>query len=210
MHLGRKNKTEKFAEQVMEHLDALYATALRLSHNRPDAEDLAHDTCVRAVRFQERFQPGTNLRAWLMRMMVNLFINGYRRGRRGEEIIQGAERESLLERSYAEEKLSASGRPEEFFFETLFSEDVVRALEELPLEFRLAILLVDVDEFSYAQAAEILDIPIGTVMSRLHRGRRMLRARLYGFALAEGYIRSGQEGELADLEQYRRNREANK
>lgn len=207
--LGRKKKAEKFAAEVLEHLDVLYSTALRLCRNRPDAEDLAHDTCLRAVRFQERFQPGTNLRAWLMRIMLNLFINQYRRQRRGSEIAQGAEREALLERAYAEEKLSASERPEEFFFETLFSEEVVKALEELPLEFRLVILLVDVNEFSYAQAAEILEIPMGTVMSRLHRGRRLLRARLYGFALEEGYLRSPSGGaELASLEEYRRHREA--
>lgn len=204
----KNGKKSDFAEQVYGHVDVLYTTALRLTRNQADAEDLAHDTCVRALRFREHFQPGTNLRAWLFRLLFNLFIHRYWRQKRYEQMTMSREADDLRERNYATEKLASAERPEEFFFERLFSREVVQALEELPVDFRLVILLVDINEFSYAQAAEILDVPIGTVMSRLYRGRKLLRSVLYRFALENGYIRGQQqEGQVADLEQYRRQRE---
>jgi len=177
-----------------------------------EAEDLVQDTFLRALRFYKKFQAGTNLKAWLFRMMVNLFINKYRRARRGREIHEGIERYDVMERTVPAERLAKTGKPEEFFFEKLFSDDVVAAIEELPHDFKMVVLLADVNEFSYAQIAEILDIPVGTVMSRLHRGRKLLRAALYSFAVEEGYIkaRAGDAEAPADLESYRKKKSGRK
>lgn len=210
---GKKSRKNKmFSEDAAAQLDSLYTTALRLTGQPAEAEDLVHDTFVRALRFRHRFEPGTNLRAWLFKMMVNLFTNNYRRQRRGQDISHGAEQQALLERNYARQKLHASEQPEEFFFEKLFSQDVVQAIEQLPLDFRLVVLLVDIEEFSYAQVASILDIPVGTVMSRLHRGRKLLRSALYEFALEEGYIKETtqkrEQDNTTDLQAYRRRKKS--
>lgn len=195
-----------FEKEALEHLDALYGTALRMTANVDQAEDLVQDTYLRALRFYKKFQPGTNLKAWLFRMMVNLFINRYRRARRGREIHEGVERYDVIERMVPEGQLARTGTPEEFFFEKLFSDDVVAAIDELPHDFKMAVLLADVNDFSYAQIAEILGIPVGTVMSRLHRGRKLLRTALYSFAVKEGYIKpgEGEESGPTDLLSYRK------
>ena len=206
MFFSKKNKNEEiFKEAILAHLDALYGLALRMTGQEAEAEDLVQDTCVRALRFSDKFEAGTNLKAWLFKMMVNLFINRYRRQKRSRSIAEGVERDDMLERSFTRDKLAATTLPEEYFFEKLFSDDVVGALDELPHDFKMVILLIDINEFSYAQAAEILGIPVGTVMSRLHRGRKLLRASLYSFAVEEGYIRAkGTGGEQpADLERFR-------
>ncbi len=206
----KKGKRETFEEQALEHLDTLYGTALRLTGRAADAEDLVHDTYVRAVRFRHRFEPGTNLKAWMFKMMFNLFVNRYRRDRRGREIREGHERDDLVARTTPGGELASTLKPEEFFFEKLFSDDVVRALDEVPADFRMVVILADVNGFSYRQISEILGIPVGTVMSRLHRGRRLLRESLREFAVQEGYIKPGdgavEQGEVADLESYRRQR----
>jgi RNA polymerase sigma-70 factor (ECF subfamily) len=203
----KKTSRTAFEKEALEHLDALYGTALRMTTRVDEAEDLVQDTFLRALRFYKRYQPGTNLKAWLFRMMVNLFINRYRRARRGREIHEGIERYDVAERMTPADQLARSGQPEEFFFEKLFSDDVVRAIDELPHDFKMVVLLADVNDFSYAQIAEILGIPVGTVMSRLHRGRKLLRAALYSFAVKEGYIKPGEQ-EVAtaptDLESYRK------
>jgi RNA polymerase sigma-70 factor (ECF subfamily) len=209
----KKSDRQSFEEQALEHLDLLYGTALRLTGRSADAEDLVHDTYLRALRFRHRFEPGTNLKAWMFKMMFNLFVNRYRRDRRGREIREGHEREDLSARLNPDDGLAPTLRPEEHFFERLFSDDVVRALDEVPPDFRMVVILADLDGFSYRQISEILGIPVGTVMSRLHRGRRLLRTALYEFALREGYIKptSAPAGgaadevaeEVADLDAYR-------
>lgn len=199
---------DSFGEQALEHLDALYGTALRLTGSAAQAEDLVQDTYLRALRFSHKFDPGTNLRAWLFRIMFNLFINLCRRNRRGREIHEGHEKADMLQRMLPDEHLAPTSQPEEYFFEKLFSDDVVQALDELPLDFKMVVLLADVNGFSYKQISDILGIPVGTVMSRLHRGRRALRTKLHSFALEEGYIRSapraGDAAPPADLEAYRK------
>ena len=179
-----------FGEQALEHIDALYGTALRLTGNQFTAQDLVQDTFVRALRFQNRFDAGTNLRAWLFRIMFNLFINQCRRERRGREIKEGHEQADMVQRVLPEEHLAPTAKPEEYFFEKLFSDDVIKAISDLPRDFKMVVLLSDVNGFSYKQISDILSIPVGTVMSRLHRGRRMLRNSLYSFALEEGYIQT--------------------
>jgi len=200
-----KKSAEKFEEQTLGYLDALYGTALRMTGQEAAAEDLVQDTYLRATRFRDKFQPGTNLKAWLFKMMVNLFINNYRRERRSREISQGTERQDMVERTVTPGKLSAASAPEEHFFAKLFSDDVVAAIDDLPHDFKMVVLLVDINEFSYAQVAAILSIPVGTVMSRLHRGRRLLRSALYSFAVEEGYIKPKDEAidQPADLASFR-------
>jgi RNA polymerase sigma-70 factor (ECF subfamily) len=196
-----------FEKEALEHLDVLYGTALRMTTNVDEAEDLVQDTYLRALRFHKKYQPGTNLKAWLFRMMVNLFINRYRRARRGREIHEGIERYDVVERIVPTEQLAKAGNPEEYFFERLFSDDVVLAINGLPHDFKMVVLLADVNDFSYAQISEILGIPVGTVMSRLHRGRKLLRAALYAFAVEEGYIKSRDRDAVVaptDLESYRK------
>lgn len=208
MIFGSKKQKAAFASAVMEHISSLYGTALRMSGQKAEAEDLVHDTFVRALSFQNRFDPGTNLKAWLFKMMINLFINKYRRDRRGRELQKGAESEDLVERMIPQEQMAAHTKPEEYFFERLFSDDVVNAFDELPQEFKVVVLLADVNGFSYGQIADILGIPVGTVMSRLHRGRRMLRVSLFDFAVQEGYVRRTAESENqpTSLQEYRERR----
>ncbi len=186
----KKNIKEQaeFEEAILEHLDALYGTALRLTGRVAEAEDLVQDTYVRAVRFRKRFEPGTNLKAWLFKMMINLFINRYRTHRRLRKIQETMDQQELAEKFVPREQLMATSAPEEYFFEKLFSDDVVQALDALPHDFKMVVLLADVNGFSYAHIADMLEIPMGTVMSRLHRGRKMLREMLYSFAVEEGYI----------------------
>ncbi len=211
MFVGRNSsKQEAFGDQALEHLDALYGTALRLTGAQAPAEDLVQDTFVKALRFRNKFAPGTNLRAWLFRIMFNLFINNYRRARRGREIREGHEQADMLQRVLPDEHLAPTSRPEEYFFEKLFSDDVVQALDELPRDFKMVVLLADVNGFSYKQISDILGIPVGTVMSRLHRGRRALRGALYNYALEGGYIRPAgkafESAEPTSLEEYRRSK----
>lgn len=213
MFSKRKDKQyQEFCDQAVEYLDALYGTALRLTSAPARAEDLVQDTYVRALRFRDRFDPGTNLKAWMFRIMFNLFINQIRREKRGRQIKEGHEQPDMLQRMLPDEHMAPTSRPEEYFFEKMFSDEVIRALSELTSDFKMVVLLADVNGFSYKQISDILGIPVGTVMSRLHRGRRALRDKLHAFALAEGYIRQdSEESESeppADLEAYRRRKRA--
>jgi len=209
--LAKKKASQVFEQAVLEHLDALYGTALKMTGQVAEAEDLVQDTFLRAIRFHRKFEPGTNLKAWLFKMMVNLFINRYRRKRRSREIQEGSERHEMLERMYPSDQLASTSKPEEYFFEKLFSDDVVAALCELPHDFKMVVLLVDVNDFSYAQVADILGIPVGTVMSRLHRGRKLLQSSLYAFAVREGYVKNDQEAEQpSDLTSYRKKKQGSR
>ena len=166
-----------------EHLDALYRSALRLTRKPEDAEDLVQETYVRAYRYRHRFQPGTNAKAWLFTIMANAFRNRARLHRGVEEPIDEPGTDF-----YIYEQLRREGTPlhlmspEELVVDRGFGDEVKRALEELPLPMRMVVLLVDVEDFSYKEAAGILSIKIGTVMSRLHRGRRALQKRLWDYS----------------------------
>jgi RNA polymerase sigma-70 factor (ECF subfamily) len=172
-----------------EHVDALYRTALRLTRNPADAEDLVQDTYVRAYRYRHRFQEGTNAKAWLFTIMTNLFRNRYRRvqARVPEERIDDPRQDFFIY-----EHLRAAGlpvhlqSPEDTLLGREISPEIVRALEELPAPNRMVVLLVDLEEFAYREVAEILGIKIGTVMSRLHRGRRALQQKLWRYAREAG------------------------
>ena len=174
----------KFSEQAMQFMDALYTAALRLTHNAADAEDLVQETYLKAYRAYGSFEEGTNLRAWLYRILTNTFINNYRSKKRRPDETDIEEIEDLyLYRRLGGLEAAVAGRSAEDQLLDWFTDaEVKEAVESLPEQFRMAVLLSDVEGFSYKEIAEILDIPIGTVMSRLHRGRKALQRQLYEFA----------------------------
>ena len=176
---------ERFADDAMQYMDALFSAAMRMTHNAADAEDLVQETYLRAYRGYGRFEDGTNLRAWLYRILTNTFINSYRSKQRRPVESDLADVEDLyLYRRLGGLEMSQRGRSaEDELMDLVTDAEVKDALEALPDQFRIAVLLADVEGFSYKEIAEILDIPIGTVMSRLHRGRKGLQKLLADFAI---------------------------
>ena len=173
-----------FADQATPFMSGLYAAALRMTRNPADAEDLVQETYLRAYRGFGGFEQGTNLKAWLYRILTNAFINTYRSKKRRPDETELDEGEDLyLFRRLGGLEAVAAGRSAEDELMDLLSEvEVKAAVEALPENFRMVVLLADVEGFQYKEIAEILDIPIGTVMSRLHRGRKALQKELYEFA----------------------------
>lgn len=180
---------DPFETEALSYLDALYRTGLRMTRSEAEAEDLVQETYIRAFRFREQFTPGTNLKAWLFRILTNTFINQYRRkAARPETTELDDVDESILYRHMRDRSPgSASPDPEAELIDSTLSSEVKEALEALPEKFRTTVLL-DVEGFSYKEIAELLDIPIGTVMSRLHRGRKFLQKRLYDLARDRGIV----------------------
>ncbi len=178
----------QFAEQALEFMPALYSAALRMTHNPADAEDLVQETYLRAYRGFGGFESGTNLRAWLYRILTNTYINSYRAKQRRPDERQLDEVEDfyLYRRIGAVEEAMAARSAEDELMDLFTDDEVKAALDSLPEQFRLAVYLADVESFSYKEIADILDIPIGTVMSRLHRGRKAMQKELYEFAVQRG------------------------
>jgi RNA polymerase sigma-70 factor (ECF subfamily) len=185
-----------FAADAMQYAPQLYSGALRMTRNRADAEDLVQETYLKAYRSYGSFTEGTNLRAWLFRIMTNTFINSYRsKQRRPDETDLGDVEDLYLYRNIGTIQNAALGRSaEESLMELLPDDEVKQALENLPDNFRLPVILADVEGFSYKEIAEMLDIPIGTVMSRLHRGRKGMQKALHDFALARGLVTAQEQG----------------
>jgi RNA polymerase sigma-70 factor (ECF subfamily) len=173
-----------FADAAMVHLDALYSAAMRMTHNAADAEDLVQETYLRAYRGYERFEEGTNLRAWLYRILTNTYINSYRAKQRRpiESDLDDVEDLYLYRRLGGLETAERGRSAEDELMALLTDSEVKDAMDALPEKFRMPVLLADVEGFSYKEIAEILDVPIGTVMSRLHRGRKALQKSLWDFA----------------------------
>jgi RNA polymerase sigma-70 factor (ECF subfamily) len=179
---------ERFEREALPFMRDLFAAALRLTRNRTDAEDLLQETYLRAYRGFGGFRPGTNLRAWLYRILTNTYINSYRKRQREPQVVP----DDSVEEWYLYDRLSREGAgasAEAEVLDALPDEDVQAALESLPEQFRMAVLLADVEGFSYKEIAEMLGIPIGTVMSRLHRGRRALERRLWDVVRERGMVR---------------------
>jgi RNA polymerase sigma-70 factor (ECF subfamily) len=178
----------RFEAEALVHLDALFGAAMRYTRDPREAEDLVQDTVLAAFRFYGSFEPGSNCKAWLFKILTNTFINKYRRRVREREVhdqLIDDEAPSLI----SEESRAASRDPERFLTRGLLSEDVRRALDAVPSDYRMAVVLCDLEDFSYKEIAEIMDCPVGTVMSRLHRGRRLLQGALRGYAIQEGIVR---------------------
>jgi RNA polymerase sigma-70 factor (ECF subfamily) len=172
-----------FAEEAMPLMDQLYSAALRMTRNPADAEDLVQETYLKAYRGYERFQAGTNLKAWMYRILTNSYINRYRaKQRRPDETDISDVEDMYLYRRLGGEQSDVGTSAEEAFLNSVTDSTVKAAIEALPENFRIAVLLADVEGFAYKEIAEILDIPIGTVMSRIHRGRKALEKQLHEFA----------------------------
>ena len=183
------DRRKRFEDEALPHLDALYTMAIRLARNPDDANDLLQETVLRAYRFFHQFETGTNCRAWMLTILFNNFRNGYRKYSREQPASSSEE----FERKVEGESLRvdpAGSNPEALLSGHGMEGEVEIALGGLPAEFREAILLVDVEELSYQEVSGVLDIPIGTVKSRVSRGRAILRDALAGFAKERGIIRS--------------------
>ena len=209
---NRAKKTrQEFENACLEHLDPLYASALKLTRSAHDAEELVQDTYLKAFRFADKFEWGTNLKAWLFRIQTNAFINEYRHKRHERRYLERAATEPIYDEVFNKEARAYSANPEAHAFTRFFKDDLDRALEDLPDDFRTVVVLSDLNGFSYKEIAEMVGCPVGTVMSRLHRGRRHLRRELVDHAVEAGIrvSKKSNEGEASptDISDYRRHKE---
>lgn len=181
---------ENFSADAMQYTENLYSAALRMTHNAADAEDLVQETFLKAYRAYESFQEGTNLKAWLYRILTNTYINIYRAKKRrpDESNLEDVEDLYLYRRLGGLEAVQAGRSAEEEVLDRITDTDVKEAIDSLPDQFRLAVVLSDIEGFSYKEIAEIMDVPIGTVMSRLHRGRRALQKALAEYGRERGLV----------------------
>jgi len=174
-----------FEKEMLPHLKSLYHFGYRLTNNEDDANDLVQDTYLKAYRFFHSYERGSNAKAWLFRILKNSFINVYRKASKEPNKIDYEEAETFLNTGKSSYVDSIDAR--EKIFRGLIGDEVAKALNSLPVDFRIVIILCDIEEFTYEEIAKIIDIPIGTVRSRLHRARKMLRDMLSGYALTLGY-----------------------
>lgn len=182
-------KKKEFESIAFQYMDSLYSTALRMTRDSIEAEDLVQDTYLRAYRFYDKFQPGTNFKAWIFKILTNTFINKYRKKVKAPQQIEYEKVEFLY--SEEEKERMPDDDPDIDYekYKELFDDKINEALAEISEEFRLVVLLCDVHGFSYKDIANIVNCPIGTVMSRLSRGRKQLQLILVEYATNEGYIR---------------------
>jgi len=187
-----EQRRKRFEADALQYMNQLYSAALRYTKNPADAQDLVQDTYAKAYVSFHQFEPGTNLKAWLYRILTTTFINTYRKDQRRPQLSdQELEDWQIAD---ASSHTSDQGKSaEDVVLENLPDSDIKRALAEIPEEFRIAVYLADVEGFSYKEIAEIVGVPTGTVMSRLHRGRKQLREKLTDYARELGYVKGGKE-----------------
>jgi RNA polymerase sigma-70 factor, ECF subfamily len=200
MLFRRRTTQADFEHEVMPHLQALYSVAMRMTKSEGDAEDLVQDAILRAYRFWDGFEAGSNCRAWLMRILTNVFRNRYREKAREQEVLGEAE---TCTANLGQFQGSAPLDAESALFGRMLSRDVEKALATLPPEFRLPVILADLEDLSYKEIADIMECPAGTVMSRLYRGRKMLQKQLSEYA-GKTETETSKQDVVVDLESYRR------
>ena len=185
-----EDERRRFQADALPLLDSLYGAALRMTRNPQDAEDLVQETMLRAYRAFDRFEPGTHLKAWLFRIMTNAYINTYRKRKREPLKVSQDEVEDFdLYQELKDHDPQFSSTPESIVLDSLVDSDITNAIDGLREQFRLAVVLSDIEGFTYAEMAEIMDVPMGTVISRLHRGRKALQKRLWDVGKDRGIVK---------------------
>lgn len=179
-------KHQEFEQEAIPHMDILYNYALRMTSDPDDAHDLVQETYLKAYRFWDKYEKGTNIRAWLFRIMKNSYINRYRKETKEPDTVDYEDIQNFYN-SIRYESTDPNDLQEKIFG-GLLEDDVVRAIESLPEDFRTVVILCDIEGLSYEEISEFVDCPIGTVRSRLHRGRKVLRAKLFEYARKRGYV----------------------
>jgi len=191
-----EDERQRFQADALPMLDSLYGAALRMTRNPQDAEDLVQETMMGAYRVFGRFEAGTNLKAWLFRILTNAYINTYRKRQREPQKVSSDEVEEFdLYRELKNHDSQFDSTPESIVLDSLVDSDIIEAIDDLPEQFRLAVVLSDIEGFSYAEMAQIMDVPMGTVMSRLHRGRKALQKRLWEVARDRGIVKDSASGQ---------------
>jgi RNA polymerase sigma-70 factor (ECF subfamily) len=183
-----RRKRKEFEAEALPHMEALLRTALRMTKNEGDADDLVQEALVKAYRFWDKFEAGSNCRAWLFKIMTNIFINEYRSKARSPVAVNLDD----IDDSFLYGQLASAtpgDNPEKKLFAKVFDDDVKKAMENLPDDFRMVVALSFLEGFSYQEIAEIADLQLGTVKSRLHRGRKLLQKELWDYAIKNGYIK---------------------
>ena len=216
--MNKRAEVEEFERGILGHAPNLLAVACRLSRNRPEAEDLVQDTLVKALRAKDQYESGTNLKAWLLKILKNTFINRYRRSGLERTVMEGPDADPLADGWIGAATLRSMRDPEGQALRPVLEREIVDALDRMPEEFRLVVVLADVEELSYREIADLVGCPIGTVMSRLHRGRRILKTALLEQARMMGLVKDEPERAPApassespapvDLGEYRNRRSA--
>lgn len=216
----RKDKREDdFDREALVHLDSLYNGALYMTRDEQEAQDLVQETMLKAYRFFDQYERGTNCRAWLFRIMNNTFINRNRKKGRSVRLVDMVDFSEREDRYVPDDPLAnapdgpntvgtAAPNPEAAVAIGRLREEIEKVLETLPDEFRVAVILCDLQGFSYKEIAEIMGCPVGTVMSRIFRGRKLLKARLKQFVEAEGYVSGPDARQPVSLDEYRRRQSA--
>jgi RNA polymerase sigma-70 factor, ECF subfamily len=197
---NNNSDSKKFEAECMEFIDALYSSAIKMTRNETEAMELVQDTYLRAFRFRHNFEQGTNLKAWLFRILTNTFINNYRHKQYENRYMERAATEPIYDELLNKEAREYDANPENHIFAKYLRNKLESELLELPEDFRMVVILSDIQGFSYKEISHILDTPIGTIMSRLHRGRKMLQRQLVDYAIAAGILPENKKQTITNTE----------